>query len=136
MEITPTAANVKHYAEIVRDKSLLRQVAQAAGDISGMVISEEGEAADILEVAEQRIFAIRQGRADQSFAHISSVLIDVYENLNELAKNKGQIPGLTTGFSELDSMITGLNKTDLVLVASRPGMGKTSIALNIALAAA
>lgn len=136
MEITPTAANVKHYAGIVRDKSLLRQVAQAAGDITGMVFSEEGEASDILEAAEQKVFAIRQGRADQSFASISTVLIDVYENLNELAKNKGQIPGLTTGFPELDNIITGLNKTDLVLIASRPGMGKTSIALNMALAAA
>ncbi len=72
MEITPTAANVKHYAGIVRDKALLRQVAQAAGDITGMVFEEEGEASDILEAAEQKIFAIRQGRSDQSFAHISS----------------------------------------------------------------
>jgi len=136
MEITPTAANVKYYAGIVRDKALLRQVAVAAEEITGMVLNEDGEAQDILEVAEQKIFAIRQGRADQGFAHISSVLIDVYDNLNELAKNKGQIPGLTTGFSELDNLISGLNKTDLVLIASRPGMGKTSIALNMALAAA
>ena len=136
MEVTPTAANVLRYAEIVRDKSLLRQIATAAGDISGMVYDEEGAAEDILESAEQKIYAIRQGRADQSFAHISTVLIDVYERLGELAQNKGRLPGLTTGLSELDQMITGLNKTDLVLIASRPGMGKTSIALNIALAAA
>ncbi|MGI6039780.1 MAG: replicative DNA helicase [Clostridiales bacterium] len=136
MEITPTAANVGHYAKIVRDKAVLRQIAQVAGEVSGLVYNEEGEASEILEVAEQKIYAIRQGRADQGFAHISTVLIDVYENLNELAKNKGKIPGLTTGFSELDNMISGLNKTDLVLVASRPGMGKTSIALNMALAAA
>ena len=136
MEITPTAANVGHYAKIVRDKAVLRQIAQVAGEVSGLVYNEEGEASEILEVAEQKIYAIRQGRADQGFAHISTVLIDVYENLNELAKNKGMIPGLTTGFSELDNMISGLNKTDLVLVASRPGMGKTSIALNMALAAA
>jgi len=136
MEITPTAANVRHYAKIVRDKSLLRQVAQVAGEVSDMVYNEEGEAADILDAAEQKIYAIRQGRSDQGFSHISSVLIDVYENLNELAKHKGKLPGLTTGFSELDNMISGLNKTDLILVASRPGMGKTSIALNMALAAA
>lgn len=136
MDITPTAANVRHYAEIVRDKSLLRQMATAAGEITGMVYEGEGLASDLLEAAEQKIYAIRQGRADQSFASISSVLIDVYENLNELAKNKGAIPGLTTGLPEIDHITTGLNKTDLVLVASRPGMGKTSIALNIALAAA
>ena len=136
MEITPTDAYVGHYAKIVRDKAVLRQIAQVAGEVSGLVYTVEGEASEILEVAEQKIYAIRQGRADQGFAHISTVLIDVYENLNELAKNKGKIPGLTTGFSELDNMISGLNKTDLVLVASRPGMGKTSIALNMALAAA
>jgi replicative DNA helicase len=136
MEITPTAANVKYYAEIVRDKALLRQVAQASEEISGMVYNEDGEAQEILEAAEQKIFAIRQGRSDQSFAHISTVLIDVYETLSELAKNRGKLPGLTTGFSELDNIMSGLKKTDLILIASRPGMGKTSIALNIALAAA
>ena len=71
MEITPTAANVGHYAKIVRDKAVLRQIAQVAGEVSGLVYNEEGEASEILEVAEQKIYAIRQGRADQGFAHIS-----------------------------------------------------------------
>jgi len=136
MEVTPTAANVRKYAEIVRDKSLLRQVATAAGEISGLAFEGAGEAETVLEAAEQKIYAIRQGRADQSFATVGQVLYDVYERLNELALNKGGIPGLTTGISELDQITTGLNKTDFVLMASRPGMGKTSIALNIALAAA
>lgn len=136
MDVTPTAANVRYYAGIVRDKALLRQMANASGEISTLVYNEEGQASDILELAEQKIFSIRQGRSDQSFSTISSVLIDVYENLNELAKNKGQIPGITTGFPDIDNMISGLNKTDFVLVASRPGMGKTAIALNMALAAA
>jgi replicative DNA helicase len=136
MEVTPTAANARRYAEIVRDKAMLREIAGAAGDISGMALGEEGEASDVLEAAEQKIYAIRQGRSSQSFATIGSVLIDVYDRLNELAANKDKIPGLTTGFAELDHITTGLNDTDLVLIASRPGMGKTSIALNIALSAA
>jgi len=136
MEVTPTAANARRYAEIVRDKAMLRQIASAAGEISSMAFDEEGEASDVLEAAEQKIYAIRQGRSNQGFASIASVLIDVYDRLNELAANKGKIPGLTTGFAELDHITTGLNNTDLVLVASRPGMGKTSIALNIALSAA
>ncbi|MDL2288156.1 replicative DNA helicase [Oscillospiraceae bacterium OttesenSCG-928-F05] len=134
MDMTPTAANVGQYIDIVRDKSLLRSLAAAAGDIAEMV--GEGEAAEVLEAAEQRIYNIRQGRSHQGLEHIGAVLIDVYDHLNELAKNKGQIPGLTTGISEIDAVTTGLNKSDLVLIASRPGMGKTSLGLNVALAAA
>jgi replicative DNA helicase len=136
MDITPTASNARRYAEIVRDKSMLRMVANAAGEITGLVQDGEGEASEILDAAEQKIYSIRQGRADQGFTPISAVLLDVYERLNELAQSKGELPGLTTGIAELDNITTGLNKSDLVLFASRPGMGKTSIALNIALSAA
>ena len=133
MEITPTAANVMQYAEIVRDKALLRNVATAASEITQTVYEGVGTAQDILEAAEKKIFALRKGRSSESLEHIGTVLLKVYDRLNELALSGSDIPGLSTGFRDLDKKINGLNKTDLLLIAARPGMGKTSIALNIAL---
>ena len=133
MEITPTAANVMQYAEIVRDKALLRNVATAASEITQTVYDGVGTAQDILEAAEKKIFALRKGRGSESLEHIGTVLLKVYDRLNELALSGSDIPGLSTGFRDLDKKINGLNKTDLLLIAARPGMGKTSIALNIAL---
>ncbi len=133
MQVTPTAAHVLEYAKIVRDRSLLRQVAEASADISAMVQEGQGEAMAILDAAEQRMYAIRQGRADQTLHTVSAVLLEVFERLDELVKNKGQLPGLPTGLAEVDSYIGGLGRSNFILIASRPGMGKTSIALNIAL---
>ena len=133
MEITPTAANVLQYAQIVRDKALLRSIAQAAGEIGETVYEGVGTAQDILEAAEKKIFALRKGQGTESLDHIGTVLLKVYDRLNELAMSGSDIPGLSTGFQDLDKKIGGLNKTDLILIAARPGMGKTSIALNIAL---
>ena len=133
IQVTPTAAHVMEYAQIVRDRSLLRQVAEASADISAMVREGQGEAMAILDAAEQRIFAIRQGRADQTLYTVGEVLQEVFDRLDELVKNKGRLPGLPTGLSEVDSYIGGLGRSNLILIASRPGMGKTSIALNIAL---
>jgi len=136
MIITPTASNVMEYAAIVRDKALLRAIADAGGDISSMAISGEGGAMSILEAAEKRIYALRQGRSKDGLEPISHVMVGVYEQISNAAKSGSGIPGLTTGFHDLDRSIMGLNKSDLILIASRPGMGKTSIALNIALHAA
>ena len=86
-----------------------------------------------LEAAEQRIYAIRQGRSAQGLAHISSVILNVYERLNELAASDSAVPGLSTGLPDVDMAISGLNKSDLILLAARPGMGKTSFALNVLL---
>ena len=137
MEITPTSANVMEYAEIVRDKALMRAVATAAGDITAMVQEGTGSAGDLLEAAEQKIYAIRRGRNAQSMVTIGVVLQDVMERLAELTAAGGEkVPGLSTGFSAVDSKINGLNDSDLLLLAARPGMGKTSMALNVALSAA
>jgi len=136
MLITPTAANVMEYAAIVRDKALLRAIADAGGDISNMAVSGEGGAMNILEAAEKRIYSLRQGRSREGLEPISKVLTGVYEQISKAAKAGSGIPGLTTGFHDLDRSTMGLNKGDLILIASRPGMGKTSIALNIALHAA
>ena len=137
MEVTPTSANVMEYAKIVRDKALMRAVATAAGDITAMVQEGTGSAGDLLEAAEQKIYAIRRGRNAQSMVTIGVVLQDVMERLAELTAAGGEkVPGLSTGFSAVDSKINGLNDSDLLLLAARPGMGKTSMALNVALSAA
>ena len=133
MEITPTSANVMEYVGIVRDKALLRSIAVAAGEITAMVQDGFGEAADTLEAAEQKIYAIRQGRSAQGMVPVGQVLTGVLQNLQELSLSGGKLPGLPTGFSSLDAKLAGLNKSDLLILAARPGMGKTSLALNIAL---
>ena len=133
MNITPTAANVMEYAAIVRDKALLRNIASAGADINAMAMEGLGSAGDILEVAEQKVYALRQGRNSTGLTPVSSVLVDVYNQLSEAAKLGNSISGMTTGFPDIDSVIMGLNNSDFILIASRPGMGKTSIALNIAL---
>ena len=133
MLVTPTAANVLQYAQIVRDKALLRAVAQAAAEIGEDVLAGEGTAQDILESAEKKIFALRKGRGSESLEHVGTILLKVYDRLNELALSGNAIPGLSTGFVDLDRKVNGLNKTDLILIAGRPGMGKTSMGLNIAL---
>ncbi len=133
MEITPTSANVREYIAIVRDKSLLRKVAGAAGEISALVQNGEGTGSQVLEAAEQKIYAIRQGRAARGLEHISLAIQSVYDRLGELAASGREIPGLSTGLADLDRRISGLNPSDLVILAARPGMGKTSMALNIAL---
>ena len=137
MEVTPTSANVMEYVRIVQEKSLMRQVAFAAGRITAMVQQGTGSAGDMLEAAEQRIYAIRRGRSAQGMVPVSMVLGDVMSQLAELSARGGKsVPGLSTGLSAVDAKINGLNKSDLLLLAARPGMGKTSMALNVALSAA
>ena len=137
MEVTPTSANVLEYVRLVREKALLRSVAAAAAEITAMVQEGTGTPGDVLEAAEQKIYAIRRGRSAQSMATIQVVLQEVMEHLAELSAQGGKtLPGLSTGFSAVDGKINGLNKSDLLLLAARPGMGKTSMALNVALNAA
>ena len=137
MEVTPTSANVLEYVRLVREKALLRSVAAAAAEITAMVQEGTGAPGDVLEAAEQKIYAIRRGRSAQSMATIQVVLQEVMEHLAELSAQGGKtLPGLSTGFSAVDGKINGLNKSNLLLLAARPGMGKTSMALNVALNAA
>lgn len=131
MEITPTAANVVRYANIVQEKSMLRGLGQAAVEISDMVYDQMGTPADILESAEKKIYAIRKGERGDSLEHIGTTMHRVFDRLNELAMSDSAIPGLSTGLRDLDPKINGLNKSDLLLVAARPAMGKSAFALNI-----
>ena len=133
MQITPTAANVIRYANIVRDKAMLRGLAQAATDIAETVHSQVGTPAEMLEAAEKKIYALRKGERGDSLEHIGTILHKVFDHLEELSQSDSLIPGLSTGLRDLDTKINGLNKSDLLLIAARPAMGKTSFALNIGL---
>ena len=133
MTVTPSPTNVMRYVEIVKDKALLRGVATVAQEITDAVSEGIASSEEVLEAAERKIYALRQGRNINGLEPISRILSEVYHDLNELSKNKGSIPGLPTGLGDLDNMIMGLNKSDLIILASRPGMGKTSLGLNIAL---
>ncbi|MDE6107465.1 MAG: replicative DNA helicase [Oscillospiraceae bacterium] len=133
MLITPTAANVEEYVNIVRDKALLRQVANTAGSITDLVREGTASAQEALDLAEQRIYALRQGRSAQGLEPISPIIQDVIQRLNELAASGSEVPGLSTGLLDIDRAISGLNKSDLLILAARPGVGKTSMALNMLL---
>ena len=133
MEITPTAANVVRYAGIVRDKAMLRGLEQAGIEIVETVTTQVGTPAEMLESAEKKIYALRKGERGDSLEHIGTVLHKVFDRLTELSQSDSLIPGLSTGLRDLDTKINGLNKSDLLLIAARPAMGKTSFALNIGL---
>ena len=133
MEVTPTSVNVMEYVKIVRDKALLRNLAQASGEITAMVQEGLGEADKILEAAEQKVYAVRRGRSAQELIPVAQLIGPFLNQLNDLASGKTGLPGLPSGFSAVDQKIHGLNKSDLVLLAARPGVGKSSFALNIAL---
>ena len=133
MQVTPTAANVLKYVDILREMSLLRGLAAVGRDITEMVSDGAGQADAMLEAAERKIYALRQGRTVGGLIKVSNVVQDVYDQIARISTEGAAIPGLATGLVDLDSRILGLNKADLILIASRPGMGKTSIALNIAL---
>ena len=133
MRMTPTAANVLEYAAIVRDRALLRRLGEAADEINNMVYDGSGEAEAALESAERRIYALRQGRNIGGLVPISTVMQTVFDRLSEAASSGNKIPGISTGLPDLDRLTLGLNKSELILIAARPGMGKTSIALNMAL---
>ena len=131
-DAVPDALNIRDYARIVKEKSVLRQLISACSEISEAAYSEQESVVDIIDHAENLIFNIAQGRDTKGFRHIKDVLGDVYAHLHDLNTNKEATQGTQTGFSALDRVLAGLGKSDLVLVGARPGMGKTSFALNIA----
>ncbi len=133
MQVTPTAANVLKYVDILREMSLLRGLSAVGRDITEMVSEGTGQADAMLEAAERKIYSLRQGRTIGGLMKIANVVQDVYEQISRISMEGNPIPGLSTGLTDLDSKILGLNKGDLIIIASRPGMGKTSIALNMSM---
>ena len=133
MQITPTAAHAVRYANIVRENAMLRSLADAASGISESVYAQKGTAEEILEKAEKSIYALRKGERGDSLEHIGTTMLKVFDRLSELSESDSLIPGLSTGMRDLDMKINGLNKSDLLLLAARPAMGKTAFALNLCL---
>jgi replicative DNA helicase len=131
-KIVPTAANIKDYAKIIKDKALLRKLINACTEISDTAYSEQGEVERTIDMAEQKIFDIAEKKESKEFRHISDIMGGVYRDLESLSENKEKISGARTGFSGLDRVLVQMGKGDLVLVGARPGMGKTSFAMNIA----
>ena len=131
LEVTPTAVNVAQYIKIVRDKALLRTLDKTTADIHDVIASGEGEADEVVEFAEQKIYEIRNEKKSKGMASINEVLESTYAHLGTLAKNAGKLPGTPTGFSTVDTFLTGLNNSDLIILAANTGVGKTSFALNI-----
>lgn len=133
MELVPALSNLGDYCKIVQEKFYVRTLIVACNEISARSISGDVDARTLLDLAEQRIYDIRQGKDSTALTKIDTVLIEAYDRLVKLTgEDKDLYLGLPTGFSYLDSMIAGLNRSDLILVAGRPGMGKTSLGLNIA----
>lgn len=128
----PTTANVKHYAKIVEEKSILRKLIKASSEIISMGYDASEEVDYILDRAEKGIFDISQKKNDQGFIQIKDILIETFDRLEELYNNKGHVTGIPTGFADLDHKTSGLHNSDLVLIAARPAMGKTSFVLNVA----
>lgn len=132
---TPSAANVAAYAEIVREKSILRQLIDIGAKITSGAFSSDGRnSKDLLEEAERLVFAIadRGARAGSGFVAVQEVIKQALERLQDLAEHEGEITGLATGFKDFDRKTAGLQRSDLIVVAGRPSMGKTTFAMNIA----
>lgn len=131
---TPSAANVVTYAEIVRDKSLLRQLMSAGQDITELAFQpNDQEVRSLLDIAESKIFKIAEDRqSDSGPIEIKNIMASATEKLDKLSKSKGGVTGLPTGFKDLDQMTAGLQPGDLVVIAGRPSMGKTAFSMNIA----
>lgn len=131
---TPSAANIRAYADIVREKSVLRQLISVGTDISDMAYNTgDRDSRALLDEAEQRVFKIaEQGSRQQTFKPIKQLLKDSLDQIQRLAETDGSITGTATGYSELDEKTSGLNAGDLVIVAGRPAMGKTTFSMNIA----
>jgi replicative DNA helicase len=130
--LVPAISNVDYYAKIVETKSMQRNLIRTASEIIGEAYTSEEDITGIMETAEKKILDIAKRRIKGSFAPIKEVLVESYEQIEALHYNKGGLKGLSTGFIDLDKMTSGFQKSDLIIVAARPSMGKTAFALNVA----
>lgn len=128
----PTASNAKHYAEIVHKKSILRNLIESSGHISQLGYNEEDEIDAILDEAEKKIFSIARMSANKKFVNMKTSVMDAWERFDKLHKSKGELRGVSSGFHELDNLLAGFQKSDLIILAARPSIGKSALALDIA----
>ena len=127
----PTAAHVVHYASIIRKKGTLRRLISSATEITAIAYKEEGDVEQILDNAEQRLFQVSQMHLKQNFVPINSILHETFERIDELHRDKGKLRGVASGFVDMDKLLGGFQKSDLVILAARPSMGKTALALDL-----
>lgn len=132
LESTPTAANLEYYARIVLEKATLRKLADVATGIVTECYQPQVEADNLLDKAEQQIFNLSESRMRGGFVHIGEILPHTFEAIEEFHKREGFVTGIPSGFKELDSLTSGFQKSDLVIIAGRPSMGKTALSLSIA----
>ncbi len=128
----PTAANVGYYSEIVEEKSLLRRLIRTATDIVTQTYEKEDKVEEVLDEAERTILEVSGKKNTGAFKPIKDVLVNVYENIEELHQSDGDVTGIATGYKDLDRMTSGFQQNDLIIIAARPSVGKTAFALNIA----
>ncbi len=131
-QVVPSSRNACDYAKIVKNKKILRSLIGAAEEIEDAAYNEADEVSHILDMAEQKIFDIADVNEQKGFVHIKDAILLTYDRINRLQTDKEEVLGVKTQFGELDNVLVGLGKGDLVLVGARPGMGKTSFAMNIA----
>lgn len=128
----PTSANIRYYANIVKEKSMLRQLIKTNEEIAGICYSERETIDEVMNLAEKRIFSLTQSRAAGDFVPINQVVVDAIEKIEAASKAGGSITGIPTGFNDLDLQTAGMQPSDLILIAARPSMGKTAFVLNLA----
>jgi len=128
----PSAAHIVSYAQIIQKKATLRRLINAANNILELGYQEEKEVNEVLDKSEQSVFAVSQKFLKEKFTHIKEILTGAFDRIDELHREKGKLRGLPTGFAELDNLLGGLQKSDLVILAARPSVGKTALALDIA----
>src|SRR5690554_4428169 len=128
----PTAAHVEYYARIIEEKALLRNLIHAATEIVAMGYEGQNEVENILDEAEKKIFSIANRRVGRSIVNLKNILIEAFEQIEKLYESHGAVTGVPTGFTDLDRFTAGLQPSDLIILAARPSMGKTTFALNIA----
>jgi replicative DNA helicase len=131
VNIVPSAAHVVHYAQIVRKKGTLRRLIGQANDIISLSYDEESDLESMLDKAEQKLFSVSQKYLKQNFVPLSDILHETFDRIDELHREKGKLRGVATGFKDLDSKLGGLQRSDLIILAARPSMGKTSLALDM-----
>jgi len=127
----PTSAHIQYYGKIVQGKATLRRLIRAATEINELGFVENQDVAKTLDQAEQKLFEVSQQQLKQSFVPLKSILANTFERIDELHRNRGSLRGVATGFTDLDEMLAGLQRSNLVILAARPSMGKTTLAMDI-----
>ena len=136
INVVPTSSHIEHYATIVQRAAIRRRLIEAAGQIAALAYREEDDVDEVVDRAEQVVFAVSYSRLSRIVVPLRSEVSDYYDRVENLNKHKGQMIGLPTGFARLDEILGGMQRSDMLVLAARPSMGKTSLALNIAHTAA